>query len=155
MIKLIGEMIELDEMSKSQLVAAIQSIVAARPANDTAGTLILAKIKEFMNDYEMSELVAIERLAELGLDYGEKRQLGGVNVYCDEAGEVTREVFTDERDSNRLTHHLTLAEVMLVNGYNGYPPLPFKPDWWLKEGTKDATGLPLIFGDPWNPVIYH
>lgn len=143
------------EMSKCELVAAIKWIVAAKPTSDVAGSLIFAKIRELMKDGGISEYEAIKQLADFGHDYGLQRQLGGVNVYCDDDGEVTREVYTDTHKSTHLTHYLTLGEVMLVNGYGPFPPLPFKPDWWLHEGTKDISGLPRIFGDPWEPVIYH
>lgn len=143
------------EMSKSELAAAIASIVAAKPSHDVAGSLIVTKIEEFMKDEGISECEAIERLADLGPGYGLQRQLGGVNVYCDDDGEFTREVFTDSHNSTHLTHYLTLGELMLVNGYDHYSPLPFKPDWWLQEGTKDICGLPRIFGDTLESVIYH
>jgi len=148
-----------NQMNEEQLIEAIRSIIIAEPDPNTAGALIMAKLTQIMSEMGIGEGAAIERLAQLGCIYGNRGELGGVNIYCDDTGEFTRREFTDPHNSTFLTSYLTLGCLIMVHGYGNNPPVWFEPDWWLQEGTKDGSGLSRIFGellsDPDNPIVIH
>jgi hypothetical protein len=141
------EKMHIDEMDKDQLIRGITSIVATNPVANTAGALIKEKLDEIIDSMHLGESDAIEKLAELGSGYGERGELGGINVYCDNAARFTRLTFTNASESTQVTTHLNLATLILVHGYENNPPMRFEPDWWIIDDGSDKSETPHLFGD--------